>query len=183
MLPLGTQAPDFKLEGIDGTVVSLSDLAGAAALLVMFLCEHCPYVKHVERELGALGKEYQGKGVAVVGICSNDADAYPSDGPEGLRGQAEGAGFTFPYLVDESQDVAKAYGAACTPDFFVFDGDRGLVYRGQMDDARPRSGQAVTGKDLRAALDAVLAGRPVPSEQQPSMGCSIKWKPGNEPTA
>lgn len=182
MLPLGTEAPPFELETSDGETVSIEDFADAPALLVMFICNHCPYVKHVENELGRLGKEYADRGVAVVGISSNSVESHPDDSPDGMREQAERAGFTFPYLFDETQEVAKAYGAACTPDFFLFDADRKLVYRGQMDDARPRNDEPVTGKDLRAAMDAVLAGEPVPEDQQPSMGCSIKWKPGNEPS-
>jgi peroxiredoxin len=182
MLPLGTPAPSFALPAVDGATVSSADLADAPALLVMFLSRHCPYVKHVQAELGRLGAEYAERGVAIVAICSNDAQRYPDDAPEGLARQAAEAGFTFPYLVDATQEVARAYGAACTPDFFLFDAERRLVYRGQMDDSRPSSDVPVTGEDLRAALDAVLAGDPVPGEQLPSMGCGIKWKPGNEPT-
>lgn len=181
MMPLGTPAPSFALPDPQGTVVSLDDLAGAPALLVMFLCNHCPYVRHVRHGLAAVAREYEERGVAVVGINANDAEAYPDDAPERMVEFAREAGFTFPYLVDETQEVAKAYGAACTPDFFVFDADRRLAYRGQMDGARPRSDEPVTGADLRAALDAVLAGRPVPGEQRPSIGCSIKWRPGNAP--
>jgi peroxiredoxin len=180
MLPLGTAAPDFTLPSIDGDKVALDDLADAPAVVVVFLSNHCPYVKHVQRGLGDLARDYAQRGVAFVGIFSNDMDRY-DDGPEALTRQKDEAGFSFPYLVDESQEVAKAYGAACTPDFFVFDGDRRLVYRGQMDDSRPGSDAPVTGSDLRAALDAVLAGEPVRDEQQPSVGCSIKWKPGNAP--
>jgi peroxiredoxin len=182
MLPLGTRAPDFTLPATDGSTVALADFAAAPALLVMFLCNHCPYVKHVQEELAKLTAEYQERGVAVVGICSNDASAYPDDTPAELAQQSERVGFTFPYLVDETQEVAKAYHAACTPDFFLFDADRQLVYRGQMDDSRPGNEQPVTGRDLRAALDAVLAGEPVPTDQYPSAGCGIKWKPGNAPT-
>jgi peroxiredoxin len=181
MLPLGTPAPDFSLRAIDGSTVALEDFAGAPVLLVIFLCNHCPYVRHVQEELADLAAEYQRRGVGVIGICSNDAGTYPEDAPEELARQAERVGFTFPYLIDETQEVAKAYHAACTPDFFVFDADRTLVYRGQMDDSRPQSDQPVTGHDLRAALDAVLAGEPVPADQHPSIGCGIKWKPGNEP--
>jgi len=181
MLPLGTKAPDFSLVNIDGQTVSLSDLKDAPALLVIFMCNHCPYVIHVSQELARLTSEYQQKGVAVVGISSNDAAAYPADSPEQMVAEAEQRGYTFPYLYDETQEVAKAYRAACTPDFFVFDRDQQLVYRGQMDASRPNSGIPVTGVDLRAALDAVLAGQPVPENQKPSLGCNIKWKPGNEP--
>ncbi|MGH8895613.1 MAG: thioredoxin family protein [Egibacteraceae bacterium] len=181
MLPLGTCAPDFTLRATDGSTVALGDFADAPALLVMFICNHCPYVKHVQDGLAALAAEYQRRGVGVVGICSNDAGAYPDDAPAELARQAERVGFTFGYLIDETQAVAKAYRAACTPDFFVFDADRTLVYRGQMDDSRPRNSQPVTGRDLRAALDAVLAGEPVPADQHPSIGCGIKWKPGNAP--
>ncbi|MEX0657834.1 MAG: thioredoxin family protein [Egibacteraceae bacterium] len=181
MMPLGTPAPPFSLADPDGKVTSLDDLAGAPALLVMFLCNHCPYVRHVRETLAALTTEYRDRGVAVVGINANDADAFPDDAPARMVEEAAEAGYTFPYLVDETQEVARAYGAACTPDFFVFDADQRLAYRGQMDGSRPRSGEPVTGADLRAALDALLAGEPVPDEQHPSMGCSIKWRPGNAP--
>ncbi|MGH8910541.1 MAG: thioredoxin family protein [Egibacteraceae bacterium] len=181
MLPLGTTAPDFTLPSTDGATVSLADFDGAPALLVMFLCNHCPYVQHVGQALASLAREYEQRGVAVVGVCSNDADAYPDDRPAELTRQKERAGFTFPYLIDQSQEVAQRYHAACTPDFFLFDAARALAYRGQMDGSRPHSGQPVTGQDLRAALEAVLAGRPVPSDQHPSVGCGIKWKPGNAP--
>jgi len=181
MLPLGTPAPDFTLPDPDGHTVSIDDFAGKPALLVMFICNHCPYVKHVQSELARLAKEYQQRGVGVVAINSNDVDKYPDDRPERMRHEAARVGYTFPYLFDATQEVARAYKAACTPDFYVFDADRKLVYRGQMDDSRPESGIPVTGKDLRAALDAVLAGKPAPAEQKPSMGCNIKWKPGNEP--
>lgn len=181
MLPLGTKAPDFSLVNVDGRTVSLESLQGAPALLVMFICNHCPYVKHVADEVARLGNEYQRRGVAVVAINSNDATAYPADSPEKMVAEAEDRGFHFPYLYDETQQTAKLYRAACTPDFYVFDGDQRLVYRGQMDDSRPDSGIPVTGKDLRAALDAVLAGKPVAEEQRPSLGCNIKWKAGGEP--
>ena len=180
MLPLGTKAPVFALPSIDAGTVSMTDFEGARALLVMFLCNHCPYVKHVEDELARMCADHTAAGLAAVGICSNDADNYPDDGRDGLADQASRAHFTFPYLIDESQDVAKAYGAVCTPDFFLFDADRKLVYRGQMDSTRPRSGDVATGQDLRRAIEAVLAGEPVAGDQQPSVGCSIKWKPGNE---
>ncbi len=181
MLPLGTEAPSFRLPDTDGKMVSLDDFAGAPAWLIVFLCNHCPYVQHVEDGLAGLAKEYQDRGVAVVGISSNDVEQYPSDDPEHMAEQKERVGFTFPYLYDEDQEVARAYRAACTPDFFLFDADRRLVYRGQMDGSRPGSDVPVTGEDLREALDAVLAARPVPEAQKPSVGCSIKWKPGNEP--
>jgi peroxiredoxin len=178
---LGKKAPDFSLPDTDGKTVSLSDFRDANALLVMFICNHCPYVKHVQEGLAALCKEYRKRGVAIVGISSNDVASHPEDSPEKMKLEKESAGYTFPYLFDESQEVARAYEAACTPDFFLFDASRKLVYRGQMDDSRPGNGVAVTGKDLRAALDTVLASRPVPPEQKPSIGCNIKWKPGNEP--
>lgn len=176
MLPLGTPAPDFALpEVTDGQLVRLADLADAPALVVAFLSRHCPYVKHVQDALATLAGDLQEAGAAVVGICANDADAYPDDAPEMLAAQKREVGFPFPYLHDESQQVARAYRAACTPDFFVFDAERTLVYRGQMDASRPGSGQA-DGADLRAAVEAVLAGRPVDADQVPSVGCSIKWR-------
>jgi len=181
MLALGTPAPDFSLPNVDGRTVSLGDFAEAPALLVIFMCNHCPYVKHVASGLAKLAKEYQARGVAVVGINANDADHYADDSPERMKEEVRSRGYTFPYLYDETQEAAKAYRAACTPDFYVFDAQRKLVYRGQMDDSRPNSGVPVTGRDLRAALDAVLAGRPVPPNQKSSMGCNIKWKAGNEP--
>ncbi len=181
MLPLGTLAPDFSLPNVDGRTVSLGDFAEAPALLVVFMCNHCPYVKHVAAELAVLGREYQAKGAAVVGISSNNPASHPGDSPEQMVHEAEQRGYTFPYLFDETQEVAKAYKAACTPDFYVFDKDRKLAYRGQMDASRPESGKPVTGADLRAALDAVLAGRSASADQKPSIGCNIKWKPGNEP--
>ena len=181
MLALGTKAPDFKLQNVDGRQVSLADFKGAPALLVMFICNHCPFVKHVAAALAELGREYQAKGAAVVAISSNNPVTHPADSPEQMVHEAEKRGYTFPYLFDETQDVAKVYRAACTPDFYVFDKDQKLVYRGQMDDSRPDSGIPVTGKDLRAALDAVLAGKPVAEKQKPSIGCNIKWKAGSEP--
>ena len=181
MLPLGTQAPEFSLPDAEGKTVSLGDFADAPALLVAFMCNHCPYVVHVADGLAKLAREYEARGVAVVGINSNDVATYPDDAPEKMAEEVKGRGYTFPYLYDETQQVAVAYRAACTPDFFVFDGQRRLVYRGQMDDSRPQSGIEVTGKDLRAALDAVLAGRPVPEDQKASLGCNIKWKAGAEP--
>jgi peroxiredoxin len=181
MLELGTRAPHFALPDTDGRIVSLDDLAGPA-LLVMFICNHCPFVRHVRDELARLGRDYGERGASIVAISSNDAQAYPDDAPPAMKREREEAGYTFPYLFDETQEVAAAYMAACTPDFFLFDADRKLVYRGQLDDSRPGSDVPVTGADLRAALDAVLDGRPVPADQQPSLGCNIKWKPGNEPS-
>jgi peroxiredoxin len=182
MLALGTPAPEFSLpDAISGRTVSLAEFANAQALLVVFMCNHCPYVKHVADQMAQLVREYQERGVAVVGINANDAAEYPEDSPENMAQEAERRGYTFAYLYDETQEVAKAYQAACTPDFYVFDRDHHLAYRGQMDDSRPGNGVPVTGQDLRRALDAVLAGRPVPHNQRPSLGCNIKWKPGNEP--
>lgn len=177
MLALGTAAPDFRLpDAVSGRVVSFGDCAGKKGSLVMFLCVHCPYVKHVQAGLAKLAEDYNGKGVGFVAVSSNDVAAYPEDSPENMRAMSREVGFAFPFCYDETQETAKAYAAACTPDFFLFDGARRLVYRGQMDDSRPGSGVPVTGRDLRAALDALLAGRPVPGEQKPSVGCSIKWK-------
>ena len=185
MLPLGTTAPDFALpdhrDAPGGEIVSLEDFAGAPALLVVFLCNHCPFVQHVAGELAALGRDLSARGVAMAGINSNDVDAFPADAPERMAEEARRQGWTFPYLFDDSQQVARAYRAACTPDFYLFDGDHRLVYRGQLDGSRPGNGVPVTGKDLRAAVDAVLAGEPVTDDQWPSVGCNIKWKPGNEP--
>ncbi|MGH3718425.1 MAG: thioredoxin family protein [Pseudonocardiaceae bacterium] len=180
MVPLGTLAPPFALPCLDGRIVTSDGLAPARPLLVMFLSNHCPYVRHIERELGSLVAEYT-PDVAAVAICSNDVENYPDDGPAGLTEQAQRAGFTFPYLLDDTQRVALAYRAACTPDFFLYDSGRRLAYRGEFDDARPRNDAPVTGKALRAALDLVLVGKPAPEPQVPSMGCGIKWKPGNEP--
>jgi len=182
MLPLGTAAPDFVLpDAVTGKAVSLADSKVSPAFLVMFICNHCPYVKHVQAGLTQMAKDLQARGVAVVAISSNDAVNYPDDGPEKMKEEAKRASYTFPYLFDESQSVARAYRAACTPDFFLFDGQRKLVYRGQMDDARRGNTLPVTGKDLRAAVDAVLGGQPVSANQIPSLGCNIKWKPGQEP--
>ncbi len=181
MLPLGAKAPSFALEDPAGRAYSLAGFEGSAALLVAFICSHCPFVKHVRAGFASLAAEYQERGLAVVAIASNDATAYPQDGPEGMAAEAKEVGYTFPYLFDETQEVAKAYGAACTPDFFLFDRERRLFYRGQMDGSRPGNGVPVTGEDLRKALDAVLEGRPAPEVQRPSLGCNIKWKPGNEP--
>lgn len=183
MLPLGTALPDFSLvDAASGSTVSADDLADRSALLVMFICNHCPFVKHVVGELGRLGEDYLPRGVGIVAINSNDVDAYPQDGPEHMKRLVEQEGWEFPFLLDETQEVAKRFGAACTPDFFLFDADRRLAYRGQLDDSRPGSDRPVTGRDLRAALEAVLAGEPVPEDQKPSIGCNIKWRPGNEPT-
>jgi peroxiredoxin len=181
MLELGTKAPDFDLPNAAGGRVKLADFADKPVLLVAFLCNHCPYVKHIREGFAALAKEYQAKGVAVVAISSNDVAGYPDDAPEKMAEEIRQAGYTFPYLYDETQEVAKAYRAACTPDLYVFDKDRRLVYRGQLDDSRPGNGVPVTGKDLRAALDAALASQPPIAVQKPSIGCNIKWKPGNEP--
>jgi peroxiredoxin len=182
MLPLDTEAPDFSLpDVVHGGTVSLADFDDAKGLLVIFMCNHCPFVKHLRSGLATFGKEYQPKGLAIVGISSNDAGKYTDDSPERMAAEAKSAGYTFPYLYDDTQEVAKAYRAACTPDFFLFDRRRRLVYRGQFDDSRPESGKPVTGADLRAACDAVLAGKPAPKQQKPSIGCNIKWKPGNEP--
>lgn len=176
MLPLGTHAPDFSLVNVDGRVVSLEDLAEAPALVVVFMCNHCPYVIHVADALARLARKYQARGAAFVGISSNDVSKYPQDSPEQMVHEAEQRGYSFPYLYDDDQRVARAYRAACTPDFYVFDQHRQLVYRGQMDGSRPGSDIPVDGCDLRAALDAVLAGEPVPELQRPSLGCNIKWK-------
>lgn len=177
MLALGTQAPDFKLADVTSNqIVSLSTLKDKKALLVMFICRHCPYVKHVQSKLAQLGLDYQDKDIAIAAISSNDPLAYPEDSPESLKEQARELGFTFPYLFDENQNAAKAYQAACTPDFFLFDKDRKLTYRGQFDDSRPGSNAPVTGQDLKAAIESVLNDREVNPDQKPSMGCSIKWK-------
>ncbi len=181
MSPLGTKAPSFKLPDTQGRSVSLADFKDSPALLVMFICNHCPFVKHIAPALAQLGRDYQKKGVAIVAINANDVVRHPDDAPPKMAEEARSRGYTFPYLHDETQNVAKAYGAACTPDFFLYDKARNLVYRGQLDDSRPGNNLPVTGRDLRAALDAVLAGRPAPTQQKPSIGCNIKWKPGNEP--
>ncbi|MSR60702.1 MAG: thioredoxin family protein [Planctomycetaceae bacterium] len=176
MLPLGTKAPTFSLPDTGGKTIALDDFKGAPALLVMFICNHCPFVKHVRSGLAQLAQDYQPRQVAVVGISSNDATAFPDDSPDKMALEAKDAGYTFPYLYDESQAIAKAYQAACTPDFFLFDRSQKLIYRGQLDDSRPSNGIPVTGRDLRAALDAILAGNSVSAEQKPSIGCNIKWK-------
>jgi peroxiredoxin len=181
MLPLGTAAPDFKLPDTNGKTVSLADFKDKPALLVLFICNHCPYVKHIRAGLAQLARDYQPKHVAIVGINSNDVENYPEDSPAKMKAEVKSAGYTFPYLYDETQSVAKAYRAACTPDIYLFDKNRKLVYHGQFDDSRPGNGVPVTGKDLRAALDAMLAGKPVSPNQKASMGCNIKWKAGNEP--
>jgi peroxiredoxin len=181
MLPLGTPAPDFRLPDPHGRIVARDDFAAAPALLVAFLCNHCPYVKHLRAGFADFAKELAGRGLAIVAINANDFAAYPEDAPPRMAEEAARAGWDFPYLVDESQEVAKAYRAACTPDFFLFDARRRLAYRGQFDDSRPGNRTPVTGRDLRAAADAVLAGRPAPADQKPSIGCNIKWRPGREP--
>ena len=181
MLPLGSAAPDFSLPNVDGTTVSLADFADAPALVVAFICNHCPFVKHLADELASFGNEYTQKGVAVVAISSNNVATHPDDSPEKMKQEAENRGYQFPYLYDETQAVAKAYRAACTPDFYVFDGDKKLAYRGQFDATRPDSGSTATGEDLRAAVDAVLAGNAPTEEQHPSIGCNIKWIAGQEP--
>jgi peroxiredoxin len=181
MLPLGTSAPDFKLPDTNGKMISLADFKNAPALLVIFMCNHCPYVIHIRAGLAQLAKDYLPRGVGIVGINSNDAKNYPDDSPTKMKLEVQKAGYTFPYLYDETQSVAKSYRAACTPDIFLFDKNQKLVYRGQFDDSRPGNGISVTGKDLRAALDAVLAGKSVSEKQKASMGCNIKWKADNEP--
>ncbi len=182
MMPLGTDALDFVLpDAVSGKTVSLADFKNSPALLVAFLCNHCPYVKHVQAGLTQMAKDFQARGIGVVAISSNDVANFPDDSPEKMREEARRAGYTFPYLYDESQSVARAYRAACTPDFFLFDGAHRLVYRGQMDDARRANHLPVTGASLRRAVDAVLSGKAVSPDQIPSLGCSIKWKPGQEP--
>ena len=182
MLPLGTAAPAFALPSVvSGEIITLDTFADDPALLVMFICRHCPFVKHVEQELARIGKDYISQGLGIVAISANSLQTHPQDGPEHLKTQAEEVGFTFPYCFDETQAVAKAYTAACTPDFFVFDQAKTLVYRGQLDDSRPSNGVPVTGQDLRVALDAVLAGQALTGPQKPSVGCNIKWAPGNAP--
>jgi peroxiredoxin len=181
MLPLGTTAPDFKLPDTNGKIVSPADFKDKAALLVIFMCNHCPYVVHIRAGLAQLARDYLPRGAAIVGINSNDVANYPDDSPAKMKAEVKTAGYLFPYLYDETQAAAKAYRAACTPDIYLFDKNRKLVYRGQFDDSRPGNGIPVTGRDLRAALDAVLAGRPVSPNQKASIGCNIKWKSGNEP--
>lgn len=183
MLPLGTQAPEFNLpDVVSGEIISLSNFADKKALLVMFICQHCPFVKHIKAELAQLGKDYFNSELGIVAISANDANNYPDDAPESLKAMATELGFKFPLCYDESQGTAKAYTAACTPDFFLFDAAHQLVYRGQLDESRPSNGKPVTGEDLRAAIEIVLANKPINGEQKPSIGCNIKWKPGNEPS-
>ena len=183
MLPLGTRLPSFTLPDYDGRVVSTEDFRDAPALLVAFICGHCPFVTHIRTGFAEFAREYQARGLAIVAVNSNDVEAFPEDGPQGMRDEAARAGYVFPYVVDETQEVAKQFRAACTPDLYLFDGDRTLVYRGRFDDSRPRTSplMPVTGRDIRAAVDAVLAGVPVPQEQKGSVGCNIKWKRGNAP--
>jgi peroxiredoxin len=182
MLPLGTAAPDFSLKDtVSGKTMTLATFAGKKALLVMFICNHCPYVKHLKSALAQLGKDYAGKDVAIVGISANDPASHPDDAPARLAADAKASGYSFPVLFDETQKVAQAYRAACTPDFYVFDTGRKLAYRGQFDDSRPGNGKPVTGSDLRSALEAVLGGKAAASKQAPSLGCNIKWRAGNEP--
>ena len=182
MLALGTAAPEFRLpDVVSGKTISLSTFTGKKALLAMFICRHCPYVVHVREELARLGRDYAKKDVGIVAISANDVANYPDDAPAKLKAMAKELGFAFPFCYDESQQTAQAYTAACTPDFFLFDASRTLVYRGQLDDSRPGNGKPLTGRDLRAAIDAVLAGKPVSPDQKPSVGCNIKWKKGCEP--
>ncbi len=182
MLPLGTPAPSFALRDVvSGQVYSLDSFKDKSAFLVIFLCRHCPYVQHVQHEIAKIGRDYADSALGIIAISSNDPAQYPDDAPERLKEMAQRLGFRFPLCFDETQEVAKAYQAACTPDFYLFDADRRLVYRGQLDDSRPSNGLPVTGRDLRAAIEAVLAGKPVDQNQKPSIGCSIKWKPGNAP--
>ena len=181
MLPLGTAAPDFELPNVDGRMVSLADAAGPRGTVVMFICNHCPFVKHVADQLAALGRDYLGRGIGFAAISSNDVSMHPADSPEQMVREAEDRGYPFPYLYDQTQEVAKAYHAACTPDFYLFDAGRKLVYRGQLDASRPGGEIPVTGQDLRSAIDALLAGQPPVADQIPSLGCNIKWKAGNHP--
>lgn len=181
MLPLGTIAPDFELPNVDGRTVDFAAASGSKGTVVMFICNHCPFVKHVADQLAALGRDYSSSGIGFVAISSNDVSTHPADSPEQMVREAEERGYPFPYLYDETQDVAKEYQAACTPDFYLFDAGRNLVYRGQLDSSRPGNDIPVTGSDLREAIDALLAGRPPVSEQKPSIGCNIKWKAGHEP--
>lgn len=182
MLELGTKAPSFQLpDVVSGKTISLETFAGKKGLLVMFICRHCPFVQHVKGELAKIGKDYADKEIGIVAISANDVNTYPEDAPEKLKEMALEMEFNFPVCYDESQETAKEYKAACTPDFFLFDANRELVYRGQLDDSRPGNNKPVTGADLRSALDALLAGKPISPEQKPSVGCNIKWRPGNEP--
>ena len=182
MLDLGTPAPDFSLaDVVRGDTISLNTFMGKKALVVMFICRHCPFVKHIQHELARIGRDYHEKDVGIVAISSNDAESFPEDSPSSLKEMAEELGFEFPFCYDENQKMAKAYAAACTPDFYLFDKSRRLVYRGQLDDSRPGNSVAVTGRDLREALNAVLSDQAVNEDQKPSIGCNIKWKEGNEP--
>lgn len=182
MLPLGTSAPDFQLpDVVSSQTVSLETFSDSEALLVMFICRHCPFVKHVQQELAKIGRDYRDRPLGIVAISANDAEKYPDDAPESLKEMVQELGFNFPLCYDESQETSKTYTAACTPDFFLFDNDRKLAYRGQLDDSRPSTDTPVTGKDLRQAIETLLAGKTVDTEQKPSLGCNIKWKSGNEP--
>lgn len=181
MLPLGSKAPEFRLQDVHGNFVALKDSNDASAFVVVFMCNHCPYVKHLRSGLAQFARDFLPRNAAIFGINSNDASHYPADSPARMAEEAKAAGYVFPYLYDESQEVAKSYRAACTPDFYLFDRNFSLVYRGQFDDSRPSNGLPATGKDLRLALEAVLSGTPVSLHQKPSIGCNIKWKPGNEP--
>jgi peroxiredoxin len=181
MMPLGTKAPDFSLPDIDGSIKSLEDCRGSVGTVVVFMCNHCPYVKHVAPELAKIADEYEAKGIVTIGISSNDVLSHPDDSPEKMREEAKLQGYHFSYLYDETQEIARAYRAACTPDFFVFNSSLELVYRGQLDDSRPKTDRPLTGKDLRAALDALVSGVKVAQDQKPSIGCNIKWKAGMEP--
>jgi peroxiredoxin len=181
MLPLGTVAPDFELPNVDGRLVDYAAAAGPKGTVVMFICNHCPFVKHVADQLAILGRDYLTRGIGFAAVSSNDVSSHPADSPEQMVAEADERGYPFPYLYDETQEVAKAYRAACTPDFYLFDADRRLVYRGQLDASRPGGDVPVTGNDLRAAIDGLLAGGPPVPDQVPSLGCNIKWKPGNEP--
>jgi peroxiredoxin len=182
MADLGTAAPDFRLPDTDGRIVGRDDFRSARALLVMFICNHCPFVQHIREGLARFALDYEGKGLAIAAINSNDVESHPDDRPEKMAEEKKKYGYSFPYLYDESQSVAKAYNAACTPDFFLYDSERRLAYRGQFDDSRPGNGRPVTGVDLRSAVDDLLAGRSVSGEQRPSLGCNIKWKAGNVPS-
>lgn len=182
MLPLGTVAPSFSLEDVaSGKTITLSDFKGKKGFLVMFICQHCPFVKHVENELGKIGQDYVPQDIGILAISANNIETHPQDSPDNMREQVTRANFNFPYAYDASQVVATSYTAACTPDFFLFDGDLKLAYRGQLDDSRPGNEKPVNGKDLRAALDQLISGQPIPTDQMPSIGCNIKWAPGNEP--
>ena len=182
MIDLGTEAPNFRLpDVVSGKTIGLDDFPNAKGFMIAFICNHCPFVQLIRHEFERYGREYTERGIAEIAINSNDIDAHPEDGPDPMRDDARRFGYTFPYCLDEDQSVAKAYQAACTPDLYLFDADRRLVYRGQFDAARPGNDVPVTGKDLRAATEALLAGQPIPSDQKASLGCNIKWRPGNEP--